>query len=617
MCGIAGWVAFDHDLTTERAAIDAMTDTMARRGPDGQGTWIDRHAAFGHRRLSIIDPAGGEQPMTAQDCAGREAVVTHCGEVYNYRELRSELAASGHVFRTSSDTEVILRAYLEWGEQAADRFTGIYGLAIWDRRSQELLLIRDRFGVKPLYYHRTPDGVLFGSEAKAILASSQLNPVVDTDGMREMFSFVKTPERSVYRDIREVRPGHIVRVSRDGLSQHCYWRLEAAKHRDDLPTTIATVRRLLFEAVVRELVSDVPVAALLSGGLDSSALAAVTARELGRQAETVRTFAVDFTSQTEDFQFIDGMRPSPDTPFARIAASFLQARHTEVILTPAQIADPSLRAAWLRAHEMPTALADQYVWLYLLVAAIKPEASVVLTGSSADELFGGYPWSHDPEAVDAEAFPWLALARYPLTSQHRLLHPDLRRLLDLKTYRADSYRTALSEVPHVPGASLAERRMRENCYLNLTRFQQILLDRKDRLGMAHGLEFRVPFCDHALAQYVFNTPWSMKTFDGREKSLLRAALRGMLPEEILQRVKCPSPTIQHPGYELELRSQLRDVMADPASPTAGLIDTTRVEEVLATPPGRLSGQQNRMQMEMIVNLHVWLTHERIALDLCA
>src|SRR4051794_36892409 len=303
MCGITGWVDFERNLTLERATAQAMTNTMACRGPDAEGLWIAPHAALGHRRLAVIDLEGGRQPMLAEENGQVLAALTYSGEVYNFRELRAELAARGHHFRTYSDTEVVLRSYLEWGEDFVNRLNGMYAFAIWDARREELLLVRDRMGIKPLYYYPTSSGVLFGSEPKAILANSLAKPIIDADGLRELFSFVKTPEHAIFRGMYEVRPGQLVRVRREGMSKRRYWALQSHEHADELDTTISTVRELLDDIIARQLISDVPLCILLSGGLDSSAVTALAAKGLRDQdGDKVSSFAVDFVGYSDNFQ---------------------------------------------------------------------------------------------------------------------------------------------------------------------------------------------------------------------------------------------------------------------------------------------------------------------------
>lgn len=603
MCGISGWVDYGRDLQRERGTVQAMADTMACRGPDAEGVWLAPHAAFGHRRLAIIDIEGGRQPMTAESDGRLLAALTYSGEAYNFRELRAELVQRGHRFRTQSDTEVVLEAYLEWGEDFVSRLNGMYAFAIWDARREELLLVRDRMGIKPLYYYPTPDGVLFGSEPKAILANPLAEPVVDADGLREILAFVKTPECAVFRGMHEVRPGQVVKVRREGLSKRRYWRLEAHEHTDDLPTTIRTVRELLDDIVARQLISDVPLCTLLSGGLDSSAVTALAARALEGQGK-VRSFSVDFSGYEENFQ-PDDMRDTPDTPYVNDVVRHVGSDHTGIVLNSADLMDPAVRAAVLRARDLPLGIGDMDTSLYLLFKAIRGRSTVALSGESADEVFGGYRWFHDPESVNSGTFPWLAgHTQTGLTTRGEFLHEELLRKLDVPAYRADSYQRALAEVPRVPGETGLEKRMREISYLHLTRFVQILLDRKDRMSMAVGLEVRVPFCDHRLVEYVFNAPWAMKTFDGHEKSLLRAATADVLPRSVVERRKVPYPSTQDPAYERALRAEVARLLD--GTPVIGcLIDTDKVRSMLDQPMGAVSLQGARTSLEGLLQLNAW------------
>ncbi len=606
MCGITGWISYDRDLTAERATLDAMTETMACRGPDAGGVWLDTHAAFGHRRLAVIDLEGGRQPMTVEHDGRTVLVTTYSGEIYNYRELREELAALGHAFRTSSDTEVCLHAYLEWGEAFTERLNGMYAFALWDPRTEELLLVRDRMGIKPLYYHPTADGVLFGSEPKAILAHPSVRRVVDADGLAELIAFTKTPGHAVYKGMKEVRPGHLVRVRRGSLTVKRYWALEATEHTDDLDTTVRTVRELLDDIVARQLVADVPLCTLLSGGLDSSVITALAARGLAAGGKgPVRSFAVDFVGQTENFK-ADALRSTPDGPYAHALAEHVRSDHSDIVLDTATLMNGGHRDAALNARDLPFGLGEADTSLYLLFKAIREQSTVALSGESADEVFGGYKWFHEKEIVDADTFPWLAAMGVnnfdgSRVGRDSLLDRGLLAKLDLPGYREARYREALAEVPHREGDSPLERRMREVCYLHLTRFVQFLLDRKDRMSMAVGLEVRVPFCDHRLVQYVFNTPWSMKTFDGREKSLLRAAARDVLPESVAQRVKSPYPSTQDPRYGQELNAELARVLADKDAPVLPLLDTAGVREAVDA-----RGEGFRFPTELVLALNTWL-----------
>lgn len=594
-----------------------MTETMACRGPDADGMWTATRAILGHRRLSIIDLVGGRQPMVADEQDATQAVITYTGEVYNFRELRDELRRRGHRFRTASDTEVVLRAYVEWGAGFVDHLNGMYAFAIWDPRSEELLLVRDRMGVKPLYYYPTSDGVLFGSEPKAILAHPDVDAVVDADGLCEIFSIVKTPEHAVFRGMYEVRPGSMVRISREGLTKVQYWQLEAREHTDDLRTTVRTVRALLEDIVERQLFADVPVGTLLSGGLDSSTVTALAARVLAKDpgSEPVRAFSVDFSGHSSRFE--SNMQwADPDTPFAIEVARHVGAEHINVVLDNEDILDPVVRKATLCAQDLPVSTGDMEYSLYLLCRALRERVTVALSGEAADELFGGYTWFHDVDAVNSDTFPWHSPFE-KVGGMGALRTVGLWDRLALTDYVKQRYAEALDEVPRLPGETGLEARMRELTYLNLTRWENFLLDRKDRISMAVGLEVRVPFCDHRLVEYVFNAPWAMKNFDGREKSLLRAAMRGVLPDSVLDRTKSPYPSTQDVKYELALRERVAQILTENA-PILHLLTEEGIRKLLDVPVGSygVGGPWSaRAVLERLVEFNTWVTEYDVRVDL--
>lgn len=544
--------------------------------------------------------------MTA-DTADGPVVLVYTGECYNYTELRAELRGRGHDFLTSGDTEVVLRGYLEWGAGVADRLNGMYAFAIWDARDEHLVLVRDRMGVKPLYYYPTADGVLFGSEPKAILAHPLAERVVDTDGLRELFGcvlgFVKTPGEAVWRGMREVVPGTVVRVGRDGLRTGTYWKLGATRHTDDIPTTVRKVRDLLDDTVRRQLVADVERGVLLSGGLDSSVIAALSAKILRETTgERIRSYSVAFAGRgPNDGSY--GVRATPDLPFAHELAEHAGTDHHDIVLDASALAGSAVRRATVGARDLPLNLGDMDSSLYLLCSEIRKHSTVALSGEAADEVFGGYRWFHDPEAQQAGSFPWLGLFSGQ-TGATVLLEPSVANTLDLRGHIAARYREALAEVPVTDGQDAHETRMREISYLHLTRFVRVLLDRKDRMSMAAGVEVRVPFCDHRLVDYVFNAPWSYKTYDGREKSLLRQATSDVLPESVRERVKVPYPSTQDTGYVAELQRQTGDVLRAGSSGILDLVDRDRVEKIVGVEPGAL-GQPERAALERVLELHTW------------
>ncbi|BCH19820.1 asparagine synthase (glutamine-hydrolyzing) [Mesorhizobium sp. L-2-11] len=608
MCGICGWIDFDRDLESPdaRRELADMTGTMAYRGPDDEGTWIDGPAALGHRRLAVIDIQGGRQPMTHQEDGQSALVLVYGGETYNYRELRQRLVALGHRFDTSTDTEVVLHAHREWGRRdpctAVSELNGMFAYALWDTAKRELLLVRDRLGIKPLYYYPTQHGVLFGSEPKAILANSLAEPAMDADGLRRTLCAIPDPDGTVFRGLREVRPGHIVRVTRDGIQQMSYWQLSDSEHTDDVPTTVRRVRELLDDTLQRQLIADVPLCTLLSGGLDSSAMTALAARF---SDERIRTFALDFVGHTDNFTPGPG-RPTPDGPYVQEVAKFVGTDHTDITLSAHELMDPSVRAATLHARDLPLTLGDQDSSLYLLFRTIRQHSTVALSGEASDEVFGGYSWFHDPAKIQCDTFPWYNVSD---DIALRSLDPGLVEKLDLPNYLAEQYRRALAEVPALTGPASAdplERRMREVCYLVLTRFLPPLLDRKDRLSMAFGVEVRVPYCDHRLVEYVFGTPWAHKTFDKREKSLLRAATADLLPQSVLQRVKSAYPHIQDPTYGTMLRNRFTTLLNDPNAAVAPLLSVDGSRALL-------NATDNLRGVEHILSLQDFLTDYNVSL----
>ncbi|GAA2934126.1 asparagine synthase (glutamine-hydrolyzing) [Streptomyces mexicanus] len=618
MCGLAGWLSFQRDLTLHTSIAAAMNATLECRGPDSHGIWASRHALLAHRRLAVIDLEGGKQPMASAEDS-RSPVITYTGETYNYRELREELRDLGHVFRTDSDTEVVLRAYLEWGAAFAERLTGIYAMAIWDPRTEELLLVRDRMGVKPLYYWPTDDGVIFGSEPKAILAHPHTEAVVDAEGLREIFGIVKTPGHAVFRGMHEVRPGTVVRFSRAGRQVSRYWQLTAREHTDDFDTTVATVRSLLEEIVSSQLVADVTVGTLLSGGLDSSAVTALAARALSRgggSGRPVLAFSVDFKGHSERFQ-ANVQWADPDTPFAVEVAEHVGAEHVIVELDNADVLDDEVREQVLRAQDLPVSTGDMEYSLLVLCRALKQRMTVALSGEAADELFGGYTWFHDREAVEGDTFPW----HHPFEKAGgigALRTVGLWGRLGLTEYVKQRYAEALEEVPRLAGESGLQARMRELTYLNLTRWENFLLDRKDRISMATALEVRVPFTDHRLVEYVYNTPWEMKSFDGREKSLLRAAMRGVLPDSVLDRKKNPYPSTQDRGYERAVRERLEAVIAADDSPVLRLASREEIRRLLDAPEGAYSmggPWSARAVLERLVEFDRWVRLYDVRIEL--
>ncbi|MET9890215.1 asparagine synthase (glutamine-hydrolyzing) [Streptomyces sp. NPDC006465] len=607
MCGLVGYAGFAGHVPqgTEDTSLKEMTEILACRGPDASALWAEETAGLGHTRLATVDLVGGRQPMILARDGRTVLAVAFTGEVYNHARLRSELTALGHRFTTRGDSEVVLHAVDAWGEGAPARLEGMFAYAAWEPGPRRLTLVRDRFGIKPLCYARIGDAVVFGSEPKSVLAHPAVPARLDLDGLRELLlsahPMIKTPGRSAFAGLDEVVPGTAVTMTPEGVHGRRYWSLAPAEHRDDLPATVARVRHFLEEAVTGQLAADVPVSVLLSGGLDSSVIAALARLAAG----TLHTLSVDLGSQASDR---DAMGRDPDGPYAELMVRRLGSSHRRVRLDADELADPELRARVAHLRDGLT-LGDFDTSLLRLYRAVREDFPVTLAGDGADELFGGYRWFTSRTAT-APSFPWSGvLDRADLT---RLLDPALAAALDLPAHRAALHRAACAEIEHLPGTAPAETALRRDGYLNLTRFLPCLLDRADRLSMGVGLEVRVPFLDHHLVEYVFNTPWAMKTFDGREKSLLRAAVTDLLPEAVLARRKSPYPMVRDPAYRAALTAQVSRLLTG-TGPATDLLNTAAVRSLLLEPTG--ADRFPREGLELVLDLDHWLRTHRPSLHL--
>lgn len=571
MCGIGGWIDWELDLTKHSKTLDDMCATLARRGPDSEGIWQSTHAAFVHRRLSVVDPAGGDQPMIRSK-GNSNYIITYNGELYNALEIRRELEAHGYTFSTTCDTEVLLIAFIEWGPACLERFNGIYAFGIWDEAAQTLFMARDRAGVKPLFYTKRGSSFLFGSELKTLLANPAVPPEIDREGLAEIFCMgpSRTPGHGVFRGISELKPGYCMIYNRNGMRIWPYWKLESKPHVDDFETTVAKVRDLLEDSVVRQLVADVPVCSLLSGGLDSSALTAFASRTYAVKG-LLNTYSIDYVDN--DLHFKPSIfQPNHDAPWIERMSQCFGTNHKRILVDTPELYDYLIPA--MEARDLP-GMADIDSSLYVFCREIKKDATVAVSGECADEMFGGYPWFHKPEALSAGTFPWLR----QISERARILSPEARELIKPETYVDERYQQALAEVPRLSGESSHDARMREMFYLNITRFMTTLLDRKDRMSMAVGLEVRVPFCDHRLLEYIWNVPWSMKYYENREKGLLRKALTGVLPEDVLWRQKSPYPKTHNPAYLAITQKGILEILSDPTSPLLPLIDVKAVRHI--------------------------------------
>lgn len=606
MCGIGGFVDFERDARRGGPILHGMKRTLTPRGPDAEGTYFDEDTALIHRRLIVIDPEGGKQPMCSPD---RNTILIYNGELYNTPELRRELMSRGHEFVGHSDTEVLLHAYLEWKTDAFARLNGIFAFAIWEKRERRLTLCRDRLGVKPLFFAPIRNGLTFGSTIDTVLCHPEIEPALDEDGLRTLLLLgpARPPESGVFRQIFSLMPGHFAILTPEAFTDHTYWKLEAHEHEDDLPTTIEHTHTLICDAARRQLVSDVPLACFLSGGLDSSILSMLAAKDYAARSETLHTWSVDY--RDNDKYFTKSIfQPNSDDSYIDQMVDFLGTHHHRVVLEPEALCAALLPATDARA--LP-GMADVDSSLLLFCAAVKRGGTTVcLSGECADELFGGYPWYHREEILFEDTFPWSRSVGLRLG----LLTPDAVR--NGEEFVRQHYRDTCDRAPKLSSDDKKAARMREMFVLNLDWFMATLLDRKDRMSMYSGLEVRVPFCDHRIVEYAYNMPWDFKSLEGREKGIVRRAFVDELPKEIVYRKKSPYPKTFHPVYTRLCADYVRRIFEDNTSVTASLFDRNAVQKLMQRPESLAEpwfGQLMRTPQifAYIIQLDRWFRHYHV------
>lgn len=578
MCGIVGFTNYDGNMRNEEAGrvLSNMNNTLSKRGPDENGIYIKEDICIAHRRLIVIDPEGGKQPMICR-YLGNTYVITYNGQIYNTKELRKTLEDSGFTFEGHCDTEVLLKAFIYYGYNVVNHLNGIFAFAIWNEGKKELFLARDHFGVKPLFYSIKDNQLIFASEIKALFEYPSIYPKIDGQGIAELFGIgpAHTPGVGVFKGIEELKPANYLVFNRSGMRIKEYWKLKSRMHTDDFATTCCTVKELLTDAIERQLVSDVPLCTFLSGGLDSSIITLYSANYCRKHnLPMINTYSVDYVDNDKNFQKTD-FQPNSDSDYINLITNKLGTKHHTIYLDTPELAD-SLKEAMI-ARDLP-GMADVDSSLLLFCKAVKKEATVSIMGECADEIFGGYPWFFREDALSSGTFPW----SINISGRQHLLNPELQEKIDLKEYIDYRYNESLNEVELINVDSKETKEKRKITYLTMNWFMQTLLSRTDRMGMYNGFELRVPFCDYRLAEYVWNIPWEIKALHGREKGLLRYIMKDELPKEIVDRKKSPYPKTWNPTYLKKVKGMLTDIMQNSESPITNLLNKEDIMNILNT-----------------------------------
>ena len=595
MCGIAGFAdvvaAASASPTADRLRVKAMCDVMRHRGPDDEGFHVEPGVALGMRRLSIIDLSTGQQPIHNED---RTVWVVFNGEIYNYRELRETLESAGHRFYTASDTETIVHGYEEWGEAVFSRLRGMFGIAIWDSRTKTFILARDRAGIKPLYYAEAAGRLFFGSEAKCVLANPEIDREIDPAALDHFLGYLYTPrDRAIFKRMRKLPPGCLLRLDRGRVEVRQYWQLPTGEtFRGSEEDALDLLERTLGDAVESHMVSDVPLGAFLSGGIDSSVVVALMAR---RSRRPVKTFSIGFDEERYN-----------ELPHARRVAAHLGTEHHELIVRPDALGILD-RLIW--HFDEPFADSSAIPTWYVSQMA-RQHVTVVLSGDGGDELFGGYDrylphprvasfdrlapgvgralaaatWRALPHGMrgknflrhvarDAQGRYLDSISFYHADERESLLSPELRARLagwDAEAHFREPFR-------RLSGLPLAAQMM---AFDFETYLPEDCLTKVDRMSMAHSIESRVPLLDHLVVELAASLPVSMKIQDGRRKHLLKQLAFRLVPREVLDRPKQGFGVPIGHWFRGSLREVFGDILGSPTTRSRGYFDYTFIDRLL-------------------------------------
>jgi len=633
MCGICGFVTTDKALALPEEILRRMCDVMAHRGPDDSGVYLDGLAGLGHRRLSIIDLSGGHQPMANED---KSVWIAYNGEVYNHADLRPSLEAKGHRYASRSDTEALIHLYEEEGPEMVHRLRGMFAFAIWDAPRRRLLLVRDRLGIKPLYWAQAGGRLVFASEIKSILESGLIAPELNYDALPEFFAFgYNVGATTLYRGIHKLPPGHRM-VWENGSSRiEQYWDIQYPPEPAKISEADAIERftEIFFHCVKLRLMSDVPLGVFLSGGIDSSAIAAVMAK---LNSEPIKTFSVGF-AEREYCEF----------DYARELARSIGAEHHEVVLEPQNFFDNLPRLIW---HEDEPIRWPSSIPLYFVSKLARENVKVVLTGEGSDELLGGYQkyWAstqnyafartvglaipqalrkrvlgravwHLPIPMKGRKLLWHSfLCRtndpedliydnfygvFNKDLQDRLFAPVVRGKLD----SLDPWRPTMSYFRGNSATSLLDRML----YTDTRTYLVELLMKQDQMSMATSIESRVPFLDHELVEFCATLPPDLKLRGKTGKYLLRKAMGSMLPQSILTRKKMGFPVPLRLWFADQFNTMARELLTDPGARSRGIFDDREIHRILDE---HLSGRRDwNDQIWILMNMELWLKQFKVGL----
>jgi asparagine synthase (glutamine-hydrolysing) len=606
MCSISGTIDFIHSENNQQEIVQRMGKVLSHRGPDQEGVFVNDQVAFWHNRLSIMDVEKGLQPMI-RTYQGSRYVIIYNGEIYNMPELRAEMEKAGVVFETTCDTEVVLYSYILYKEACAEKLNGIFAFAILDEELGRVYLARDRFGIKPLFYAKRGTTLVFASELKSLLEHPKVDPLVSQEGIWQLLylSPNKITGKSIFKDIEEMPEGYFGIYEGGQLTLKKYWELKAKPFEGGEEEALYQTRSLLTDAITRQLVSDVPLCTFLSGGLDSSLISSVAADYYKQKGMVLSTYSFEYEGNKENFTNTL-FQPQSDDLFATYLADYLGTNHKVLTVGTEDIANKLYDAAKYR--DLP-GMADIDSSLLYYCSKVKENHTVALSGECADEIFGGYPWFYRKEMLEKDFFPWI----HDPHKRISLFNDGFTKKEEGYEFMKKIYQESIRECPILDSDNEKMRTSRIATWLSTRYFMTSLLERKDRMSMASGVEVRVPFADHRILEYVFNVPWEIKFKDEVEKSLLRNAMKEWLPDKILHRKKSPYPKTHNPLYEQMVTNMLKERLLQSDCRLKEIMDKKELENLLQTQNVTWFGQlMSKPQLiAWLIQLDYWLSNYNI------
>jgi len=609
LSGIAGIVSFQRKLSSELDKVKTMTERQTGRGGSVLKVKNADYGVFGCTTLIPCDDREREIPCSIRR-EGTEYTICFDGLLYNSDEIKQELGKRNIHSQDMEDAELVLHSYLRWGAGCLNRLNGVFAFSVWNAQDRELFLARDRFGIKPLYYTIKNGCLIFASEIKGVLAHPDVDAVIDKEGICEVLGLgpAQTPGFGAFCNIFEIMPAHFAVYNKHGFNQHRYWKLESLSFKESFEECLEETKRLTFNAVNSELEEKGRnLAFFLSGGVDSSAITALAAQKFG---DGINTFSLCY-SGNDDYFTPTEYQPASDDYYIEMVRESCRTNHHIITVNNDDLVKHLTDAVDCR--DLP-GMADVDSSLYFLCKEMGTSFKGALSGECADEVFGGYPWFHRREDFEADIFPWAK----NIELRQKLVCPELLSGDDISGYIYSKYNNSIADTPVCNTDNPEEKRRREIAHLNLKWFMYTLGARSERIGMNCGLEIRMPFCDYKLVEYIWNVPWDYKTYGGREKGLLRTALDGILPDEVLWRKKSPFPKTHNPEYERMVKEIVYDILDDKNSRIHGLVNENYIRELMMQPSDYGKpwfGQLMAMPQlyAYIVQIEYWLKKYNIAI----